>query len=190
MLDGKSACTGLVLAGGLSTRMGADKAQLRRNEQTMLAYACQLLESLGLPVAVSGGRTGIPDLVPQAGPLGGVYSALKQLQPKALLVVPVDMPLLGVDTLRPLIEQGEVLGVPVCYRDCYLPLYLPSSAQLKTYLEEVFVPDSHKPRSVKKLLAALGAVQLPVADEQALINTNTPEEWQRARALFAGAGDQ
>lgn len=170
--------------------MGVDKAQLRRNEQTMLAYACRLLESLGLVVAVSGGGQGIPDLVPQAGPLGGIHSALRQLQPGALLVVPVDMPLLTAETLRPLIERGEQRGVPVCYRDCYLPLYLPASQQLTDYLEAVFAPDSRKPRSVKKLLAALEAEQLPVSDPRALINTNTPEEWQRARALFSGAGEQ
>lgn len=183
-------CHGLVLAGGLSSRMGMDKAQLRRCEQTMLAFSRRLLESLGLEVAVSGGGSGIPDLEPQSGPLGGIYSALRQLQPCALLVVPVDMPLLTADALRPLLEQGEQCRVPVCYRDCYLPLYLPNSQKVLDYLEAVFAPGSDKPRSVKKLLAALGGQQLPVMDPQVLFNTNTPEEWQQARALFVGGADQ
>ncbi|WP_461482526.1 molybdenum cofactor guanylyltransferase [Porticoccus sp.] len=190
MIESTSDCRGLVLAGGLSSRMGMDKAQLRRNQQSMLAFARMLLETLGLDVAVSGGAEGIADLVPRAGPLGGIYSALKTLQPAALLVLPVDMPLLTADLLRELLEQGEQRGVPVCYRDCYLPLYLPVNPSLLHYIEQVFAEGSAQPRSLKKLLQAMGGVQLPVTDKEALMNANTPEEWQLARLRFGREHDQ
>ncbi len=190
MNKSNSECCGLVLAGGLSSRMGEDKAQLRRNQQTMLAFAKMLLAAQGLEVLVSGGPNGIPDIVQQAGPLGGIYSALKTLKPRALLVMPVDMPLLTSALLGTLLKEGERLGVPVCYEDCYLPLYLPVSEAPLAYLDEVFAEGSGKPRSVKKLLEALNAVQLPVADKEALMNTNTPEEWQQARVRFGGVHDQ
>ncbi|WP_461517643.1 molybdenum cofactor guanylyltransferase [Porticoccus sp.] len=190
MTESESDCYGLVLSGGLSSRMGVDKAQLRRNKQTMLAFAKMLLSAQGLEVLVSGGANGIPDLVPQAGPLGGIYSVLKTRQPRALLVVPVDMPMLTPELLGVLLEQGEKLGVPVCYEDCYLPLYLPVTDPLLGYLEAVFAEASCKPRSLKKLLEAMNAVQVPVTDKEALMNTNTPEEWQQARARFGGGHDQ
>ncbi|MFT7300875.1 MAG: molybdopterin-guanine dinucleotide biosynthesis protein A [Porticoccus sp.] len=53
-----SSCHGLILAGDLSTRMGADRSQLCRNQQTMLEYTEYLLQSLGLDVLVSGGDVG------------------------------------------------------------------------------------------------------------------------------------
>jgi len=183
-------CTGLVLAGGQSTRMGVDKSQLCRDQSTMLEFSRGLLTSLGLPVCVSGGPGGIPDRVPQSGPLGGIYSALSTLQTHALLIVPIDMPLLTAPLLRQLLETGRRLGEPVCYEDCYLPFYLPVSATLVDYLERVFSPDSDMPRSVKKLLSALNGRELPVDDRRSLMNANTPEEWRRALALLGAAGGQ
>lgn len=184
-----SSCHGLILAGGLSTRMGTDKAQLRRNQQTMLEYTESLLQSLGLDVLVSGGDVGIPDVVPQLGPLGGVYTLVNKCQVEgllvdALLIVPVDMPLLTPAVLQHLIRRGETSKSAVCYEDCYLPLYLPVNAVLSNYLEAVFAEGSTMPRSVKKLLTALNAVQLPVTEPKLLVNTNTPEEWLSIKPLI------
>ncbi|MDP1521468.1 molybdenum cofactor guanylyltransferase [Porticoccus litoralis] len=190
MSDTKPVCVGLILAGGGSTRMGIDKSLLRREQQTMLTFSRSLLSTLGLDTHISGGRQGMADVTPQAGPLGGIYSSLKTLQSDALLVLPVDMPLLTPKLLHQLMDVGERLGVPVCYEDCYLPLYLPVNAGLRNYLDEVFAEGSQQPRSIKKMLSALGGKQLPLSDRQPLINANTPEEWQSAMALLAGGHDQ
>ena len=190
MSDTKPVCVGLILAGGGSTRMGIDKSLLRREQQTMLTFSRSLLSTLGLDTHISGGRQGMADVTPQAGPLGGIYSSLKTLQSDALLVLPVDMPLLTPKLLQQLMDVGERLGVPVCYEDCYLPLYLPVNAGLRNYLDGVFAEGSQQPRSIKKMLSALGGKQLPLSDRQPLINANTPEEWQRAITLLAGGHDQ
>jgi molybdenum cofactor guanylyltransferase len=179
-----SSCHGLILAGGLSTRMGTDKALLRRNQQTMLEYTQSLLQSLGLEVLVSGGDDGVPDLAPQSGPLGGVYTVIKKYQVEALLIVPVDMPLLTPSVLQQLIRRGESSGSAICYEDCYLPLYLPVNTVLSDYLDAVFAEGSMMPRSVKKLLTAVNAEQLPVTEPNLLVNTNTPEEWLSIKSLI------
>lgn len=172
-------CRGLILAGGLSTRMGSDKAALRRNHQTMKDFSQALLSALGLDVIVAGGASGIPDLIPRAGPLAAIYSVLQTIQPSALLVLPVDMPLLTTTVLGVLLEEGEKAGVPVCYEDCYLPLYLPVTQALRDYLNKVFTDGRDQPRSLKRMLAAMNGRQLPITDADALLNVNTPEEWQR-----------
>ncbi|NRA60762.1 MAG: NTP transferase domain-containing protein, partial [Psychrobium sp.] len=41
-------CIGVVLAGGLSSRMGQDKASLIRNNINMLQFTTQLLNDVGL----------------------------------------------------------------------------------------------------------------------------------------------
>ncbi|MDX2465601.1 MAG: molybdenum cofactor guanylyltransferase [Porticoccus sp.] len=186
-----TSCHGLILAGGLSTRMGTDKAQLRRNQQTMLEYTRSLLQSLDLAAFISGGESGLPDRVPQAGPLGGIYTVIQQCQLDAplfdaLLIVPVDMPLLTAELLQNLICVGEESGTAVCYKDCYLPLYLPISDGLIDYLAQVFTEGSNRPRSIKKMLSAVGFVQLPIIDTQMLSNTNTPQEWDAIQSLIEG----
>lgn len=182
-------CHGLVLAGGLSTRMGHDKAKLRRNRQTMLEFTQTLLESLGMEVLVSGGEQGITDVIPQSGPLAGIYTVINQYTVDALLIVPVDMPLLTASVLQTLVNTGEQSGKATCYADCYLPLYLPVNETVRDYLEHVFAQGSSeeglcKPRSIKKMLSTLGGTQLPVEDAAVLSNANTPEEWDVAQQLI------
>lgn len=190
----KVPCSGLVLAGGLSSRMGRDKATLQRDEQTMLEFSQSLLASMGMEVFISGGEQGLPDLVPQSGPLGGIYTAINHGQSVntaigALLVVPVDMPLLSAPLLQKLVDAGETSGRAVCYQNCYLPLYLPVTDGLCEYLSHLFLDEpgvkgAHQSRSIKRMLATMGAMSLPVDNIQALVNVNTPEEWENVKKFI------
>jgi len=78
-------CLGVVLAGGLSSRMGQDKAQLKRQQKatspsensahSMLDFSKQLLADAGIKdIVISGDNHQIPDRVAHAGPVGGIYS--------------------------------------------------------------------------------------------------------------------
>lgn len=109
---------GVVLAGGRSTRLGQDKVRLRLpgDGRDMLARTADLLaactdgvviscrapdageETLALP-----GIRSIPDAEPGLGPLGGVWSALRELR-QPILVLSCDLPFMDVPTLRRLID--------------------------------------------------------------------------------------
>ena len=72
-------CTGLVLAGGHSRRMGRDKTVLEFNGQTLLQRTVALLQTLfpSVLVSVRGIRedVAVPQVVdelPDAGPLAGL----------------------------------------------------------------------------------------------------------------------
>lgn len=112
---GKTKTTlGVVLAGGNSSRMGQDKATLKlASGETFLDRAIANLAQLCQSVAVSGRAVdradlfSIADLKPQLGPAMAVWSAVKFAQERgfeAVLVVPVDMPLIDVVSLRRLVE--------------------------------------------------------------------------------------
>ena len=83
-------CMGAVLAGGASTRMGADKAFIEIDGVPMVARAAAALTAAGVAaVLVVGGddaRLGelgllaVPDRYPGQGPLGGVITALGALE--------------------------------------------------------------------------------------------------------------
>lgn len=104
----------VLLKGGKSSRMGgSDKAKLLYRGKSFEERIKGELEQLGLPVFVSEAKKSpdpraIPDLIPEAGPLGGIYSCLKQTGLDGLFFVSCDMPLfasyLG---KRALMEAGD-----------------------------------------------------------------------------------
>lgn len=175
-------CLGVILAGGKSTRMGKDKAQLIRNKQTMLSYCQQLLTDMGIEKHVVSGQQngGIVDIIDSAGPLAGVVSVYQQCRPSAMLIVPVDMPLLTVKLLNQLKLAGELSQKPCYYAPSMLPLYLPINSHVSYLLDHALNQFNGKGPSFKGLLKQLAAKPLPLKDHNALINTNTPEEWQHA----------
>ena len=179
-------CLGVVLAGGLSSRMGEDKSYLPRGDQTMLDYTSGLLQQLGLEVVVSGQPQigGIADAIAEAGPVGGIYSVLQQHPASELLIVPVDMPLLSVPILRYLLGTGRQRKAASYYKDCYLPLYLPVTGAVKNHLVRLFgggeKPENKRLLSIRSLLAETENQALPAEHRDLLVNTNTPEEWRSA----------
>lgn len=104
---------GLILCGGKSSRMGQDKTTVNFRGKSFLAHATSLMESLGIDYYLSINSSQkhlfemfncIEDRYPDKGPLGGIASALRELQCD-LLVIPVDMPELSKDMLSPLVES-------------------------------------------------------------------------------------
>lgn len=104
---------GFVLAGGGSARMGRDKSMLIYRGQTLLERAVTLLETVGLEVGVivesqsqaaSDTARRIPDLSPGLGPLGGIYTALKQANSQAFFILACDLPLVPVGLVRVLLD--------------------------------------------------------------------------------------
>jgi molybdenum cofactor guanylyltransferase len=91
-----------VLAGGMSTRMGVDKASLLFAGTTLLEHVIARLAPPGVSVLVSTrsrdafappGTMKIPDEAPGLGPLAGIGALLEAAPTPFLVVVPTDMPL-------------------------------------------------------------------------------------------------
>ncbi len=106
---------GIVLAGGLSTRMGKDKTQLRLHGTTgptLIENSTKLLSTL-LPSVWIACRAGqnrqglcIYDMYENCGPCGALYTALHHAKTqgfKAILVLACDMPFMNTTTLQKLL---------------------------------------------------------------------------------------
>lgn len=102
--------SGIILAGGLSRRMGRNKSELRLNGKTLLQIQADKLLALGIEdVMLSGARCPalpgarvIPDEYEGRGPLGGIHACLRAARNPACLVLSVDVPLIPVSTLAQL----------------------------------------------------------------------------------------
>ncbi len=183
-------CLGVVLAGGLSTRMGEDKAQLKRNNIKMLDYAKQLLIDAGSSqVVTSGNKHQVTDIVEQAGPVGGIYSVIKQYQPSAMLIMPVDLPLMTSTALTKLKQIGELSQKACFYEGHNIPLYLPVNAFVELFLQKAFQSSAYqqsgKGPSIRSLLQQIPHQAIKADNQNILFNTNTPQEWQQAKKTFA-----
>ncbi len=111
---------GYVLAGGASTRMGADKARVPLNGWPTAVRLCERIEAAGLEAAlIRREPDGLPWRYPDGRPvrvvrepggggrhpLRGVRTALLDAGEPAL-VIPCDLPRLGVGSLRRLVGAG------------------------------------------------------------------------------------
>jgi molybdopterin-guanine dinucleotide biosynthesis protein A len=176
--------TGLVLAGGRSSRMGRDKALLPWRGQTMLQHMQALLRAAGAArVLVSGGQAGpgaIADAVAHAGPLGGIASVAGQLADGPLLVVPVDMPRLTPVLLRAIADDGSPCA---CYRGHALPLWLRLDARSRQAIDALMrqAPALRSPRALHAALQG-HILAVPSGADAALANCNTPQEWEAVRS--------
>lgn len=170
---------GLVLAGGKSSRMGRDKAELQFGEHTLLNHAIDTLEhSLCQYVLVSRNiGEGIKDRYFGLGPLAGIDAAVAHLHNGVwLCVLPVDMPLVTSTQLLAL-QNAALKQQQACYFDSFmLPCVLQVNNALRTYLAQQLT--YQKALSLRALLQAVNALKLEAMRPDLLINTNTPEQWQ------------
>ncbi|MGR6873527.1 molybdenum cofactor guanylyltransferase [Pseudomonas sp. HK3] len=180
---------GILLAGGRSSRMGQDKALLRRDHRDMFFYMIDTLEPLPLnTIYISRNRDQIRyltrypmicDLHEKLGPLGGIYSVMKKSNSDGFLIVPVDLPLIETPDLNRLFKVGCEQNKPVYFEHHYLPLFLPNTADIEQYLKKVINGDIQT-RSIKNLCRRFDAIALTPNDETRLSNTNTPDQWREA----------
>ena len=197
---------GLVLAGGQSSRMGEDKAELIRSGQSMLQFSQALLADAGIrDVFISRNESGdkqqvIKDVIENRGPLAGIYSALLHIKEvgkyDAVLIVAVDMPLLNVDLIKQLMVHGnqstsacsqEKSLRPACFADNFFPLYLPINQAVIDYLKaQIFNDDGNL--KVKWLIKAFDGDFIDHQHHRALMNTNTPQQWQQSQQQLAERG--
>jgi molybdenum cofactor guanylyltransferase len=163
---------GAVLAGGLSTRFGSDKALAEVNGRTLLARAVDALAGMCEHVVVVGRETAPAPTVPDwprsgMGPLAGIAAALHHARDEGYAAVLS----CGVDSVGLPDDLLERLGpAPACLADQpVVGLWPPAAAE---QLEAILTGTG--PRSAYRFAEAIGArmVKLPHAPG----NINTPAD--------------
>jgi len=195
--------TGVVLAGGLSSRLGRDKAQVDLAGKTLLQRALEPLRAICQQVLVvtsaeglvsqTGAATGvqlIPDLEPGRGPLGGLYSGLLATASDQVFLVGCDMPFLKSALLESIVQAAagrqaavpRLDGVPQTLHAVYSQSCLPAIEKLMT---------SGRPglRDLLPLVDVryLESEEITRLDPQHLsfFNANTMAELDQARQLLS-----
>jgi len=192
--------TGVIQAGGRSTRMGGEpKALLELGGKRIVERVVDALgavlddllvvtntperyEFLHLPM--------VADRYPDGGSLGGIFTGLEAAGGDAAFTVACDMPFLSPDVVRLVLARAGEADVVIprvggqyeTMHALYAKACLgPMEARLRAGRLKIvgFFPD------VRVLEITAAAVARHRAPEVAFMNVNTPDELARARALAA-----
>lgn len=188
---------GVVLAGGLSSRLGHDKATLHLYDETstLLDKTAHLLKELLGSVMIVGRShpdyISIPDIVTGYGPVGGVTSALRHAGGDAILVLSCDLPFMEKNTLKTLLsirekrspntwctafqqkETGHIEALVSIYEPKALPCLEACLKEKKLKLSKV-IPQNHQ-------------LLIPYSAEESLpfFNINYPADLEIVRRMLA-----
>lgn len=175
-----------VLAGGLGSRIGGDKAMVELGGRPLISYPLEAAHGAGLPAVVVAKRTTkLPPLSAPlllepdepTHPLLGVITALEQLL--AVIALPCDMPLVAPQALSALAQMHEDVATlwpgepfPALYRSALLP-------QLRVAVQAGASVRSTQARSS---LAPAAITSMRPATQ---LSINTPADLAAAEALIS-----
>jgi molybdenum cofactor guanylyltransferase len=112
-MNSKKHITGIILAGGKSSRMGSDKGFVMYKNKAFIQHIIEAIQPLVNEIIIVSNDPDydifklkrVSDLIEDAGPLAGVYSGLHHTTTENNLVVSCDVPLINTETLKKLTEQ-------------------------------------------------------------------------------------
>jgi molybdopterin-guanine dinucleotide biosynthesis protein A len=110
-----SGITGIVLAGGKSSRMGTEKGLSMLKQKPLISYAIKTLKPVCNPIIIAAntpnykqfGHPVVLDIVKNVGPLGGILSGLHASNTADNIVLTCDMPLISADLIRYILSEKE-----------------------------------------------------------------------------------
>jgi len=111
----KKHITGIILAGGKSSRMGSDKGLLLLKNKPFILHIIEALQPLVNDIIIVSNNTDydvfnlkrVNDLIENTGPLAGVYTGLHYSNTENNLVLSCDVPLINTEILEKLTKNVE-----------------------------------------------------------------------------------
>ena len=201
ILCGGREMTAVVLAGGRSRRMRADKAGLDVGGRTLIEHVLAQVEPLvdETLVSVSDGRSAgtargaarragariVADDIPGQGPIAGVLAGLKAARNDACLVVACDIPDIDADLARAMAGAAcwSEITVPVGPAGLYEPLFAIYRKSVITEIEAVLASGE---RSLLPLFDRCRTAVVRFEDPARIRNLNTRAEYEAYRRSRSG----
>ena len=181
--------TGIILAGGKSQRMGTDKGLLLLNGKPFIQHIYDAMKPVfgdNIVVVSSNadydafGYNRIEDLISDKGPVGGLYTALKQSKTKFNLVLSVDVPLITTELIQWLVDNHDdgYLVTQTQVEDKVSPLVAVYDRALRTLLGEHMAGNQLKLRDVIAEVSPQTLI-IPKVWVKQLQNINTEEDYKK-----------
>ena len=180
--------SGLVLAGGQSTRMGKDKGLLDYFGKSQRLYSMEMLERLGLRTYLSVRKEQnlnrddiIEDSFLGLGPFGAICSAFQKDPNTAWLVLATDVPFADEGLISRLIlnRDPSKIATAIKGKDKKFPEPLIAIWEPKAY--PVLLQFLSLGISCPRKVLINSDVKIVEADDELIVNVNTPEEFKEVK---------
>jgi len=189
--------SGVVLAGGQSSRLGMDKSFVNVNGQSLIEQIVAKLAKLSDDVIIVTNSPEkydhlkarlVGDIYPGKGALGGIYSGLRTAANAYSLVVACDMPFLDLNLLRYMIllARGHDVVIPKV-RGLPEPLHAIYSKNCLKPIDRLLA------RGGLKIIDFFSEVRVRYVEESevdifdpqhlSFFNVNTPNDWKEMEKL-------
>lgn len=179
-----------ILAGGRAKRLGGiNKGALEIGGAAIVDRQLTALRSVTSAVFVVGapdplwtarGLRVVPDEIADAGPLGGIYTALLHSPADRTLVVGCDMPFLSADVLERLVSVDDADLVVARSARGIEPLCAVYGRACAADIRERIARGAYE---ASALPSGVRVVEVCVNRDLAFLNVNTPHDYERARGL-------
>ena len=188
----KTNITGIILAGGKSSRMGTDKGFLLMNDKSFMQHSIDALKPLVSELIIVSNNTDydvfglnrINDYIENAGPLAGIYSGLSESKTDYNLVLSCDIPLINSDILKQLItaidDTSEVIQIESNHRK--MPLIALYNKSCKTKFERLLNAGERKLQFAVNQ-CHVKSISLNKNEAKFTTNVNTKDELKQLKTM-------
>ncbi|WP_158655102.1 molybdenum cofactor guanylyltransferase [Flavivirga eckloniae] len=184
MIDKKN-ITGIILAGGKSSRMGTDKGFLTLNEKPFIQHSIDALTPLVSEIIIVSdnpdynvlGYERVTDIIKDAGPVAGICSGLEASKTDYNLVLSCDIPLIKTEVLEKLIVNRDTDAdiIQIESNGKTMPLIALYKKQCHIVFNELLKKDERRLR-VAVNQCRVKNIPLESKDYNTTMNVNTKEE--------------
>lgn len=187
---------GFILAGGMSSRMGTDKARLRLGGETLVSRVAYALGGVCTRISLVSSRHveadfGLPvveDIYGERGAMGGIHAALRSCAGEWAAVASCDLPFVTRDLFRRLSSlrgDGADAIAPIQADGRAQPLCALYSRRCEVVCEGLIRAGELRPREMLERVRTRWVSHAELSDldgsEDFFRNVNTPEEFEAAR---------
>ena len=185
----------VILAGGMSRRMGRDKAALPFGEETMLSHLVNTYRSHFDMIAVSLNEAGrfdtagaleVVDRHPGDGPMAGLEAAFLDTGADVIFLTGTDLPLGDPELAKHLLNRlGDHDVCLICSDKGPEPLFAVYSSACLPAIQQALAEGR---RSMYSMLTQVRTLEIPASElpqfdvQRVLTNVNDPQEYAKVTA--------
>ncbi|MGK9476348.1 molybdenum cofactor guanylyltransferase [Melioribacter sp. OK-6-Me] len=196
--------TGVILAGGKSSRMGVNKSFLKLGNQTIIERIIDLMKSIFSELIII---TNTPDdykhlnlslyedVYRWKGPLAGIHSALLHSSTEKIFVLSCDVPLMSKEMIEYIIEYESDKPIKYCeaagYHQPLVGLYSRAILNdVEKFISSTEISDKSFHYFLKNIDAEIIHPKgLSFYKDELFFNVNRPEDYEKIISLYGMISD-
>lgn len=176
--------TGLVLAGGKSSRMGTDKSKVLYKNKPLLEYAIITLKPVVSNIIISSNSIQpneyseyifVKDIYTNSGPLAGIHAGIQNIQSEYVAVISCDTPLVPSEVFSLLIDNIQDYDAAVArHSSCNVePLVAVYRTNILTQIENMLTAGNFK---MCDFIQSINTTYVDFENSDMFFNCNYPKD--------------